>query len=151
MPLTRDQILSANDITIETVPVPEWGGEVCVKTLSGAERDHFEAVVIREDSDGKQRTDLENIRATLASMAICDDAGRPLFSQADVESLGRKNAAALDRVWTVAQRLSRISQEDIDELKKRSAAAAGSSSSAGCVSPSAAPAGSSSPSSTPAS
>ena len=35
MLLTRDAILAAADIQTETVPVPEWGGEVAVRPLTG--------------------------------------------------------------------------------------------------------------------
>jgi len=46
MLLTRDEILKAEDIQYETVPVPEWapGGTVRVKTLSGEERDERRGV-----------------------------------------------------------------------------------------------------------
>jgi hypothetical protein len=40
--LSRDDILNADDLTIETIAVPEWGGEVNVKTLTGAEKDKWE-------------------------------------------------------------------------------------------------------------
>ena len=41
-PLSKAKILAANDVTTETIDVPEWGGEVAIKTLSGVERDQFE-------------------------------------------------------------------------------------------------------------
>ena len=44
--LTRDQILQANDLVTETVEVPEWGGSVFVKSLTGVERDQFEAAIV---------------------------------------------------------------------------------------------------------
>ena len=43
MGLTRDQILAVSDIQTEEVHVPEWGGTVLVRGLTGAERDEFEA------------------------------------------------------------------------------------------------------------
>jgi hypothetical protein len=36
--LDRKSILDRNDSKIEEVPVPEWGGSVYVRVLSGAER-----------------------------------------------------------------------------------------------------------------
>jgi hypothetical protein len=38
----------------------------------------------------------------------------------DINTLGQKSAAALDRVYEVAARLSKISKEDVDELAKNS-------------------------------
>lgn len=113
--LTRDEILNAPDIKTEKVEVPEWGGEVLVRALSGAERDRFEASIISAHGK-KTRRDLRNIRAKLVALCVVDEQGRKLFSEADIEALGKKNAAALDRVFSVAQRLSAVSEDDVDEM-----------------------------------
>lgn len=117
--LTRDQILSAEDLKRETLDVPEWGGEVIVRSLTGAERDAFEDSVVRQR--GKTRElNLRNARARLVSLSLIDESGSRLFSDGDVEALGRKSAAALDRVFAAAQRLSGLTENDIDELAKNS-------------------------------
>jgi hypothetical protein len=117
--LTREQILAADDLKRETVPVPEWGGDVIVKSLTGAERDEFEDSVVRQR--GKSRElNLRNARARLVSLSLVDEAGSRLFSAGDVEQLGRKSAAALDRVFGAAQRLSGLTEQDVDELAKNS-------------------------------
>ena len=41
--LTRDEILESEDLATETVSVPEWGGSVIVRALTGTERDAYEA------------------------------------------------------------------------------------------------------------
>jgi hypothetical protein len=43
MTLTRDSILNAKDLKKELVKVPEWGGEVYVRCMTGSERDAFES------------------------------------------------------------------------------------------------------------
>lgn len=117
--LTRDQILSAADLKRETLDVPEWGGEVIVRSLTGAERDAFEDSVVKQR--GKTRElNLRNARARLVSLSLIDESGSRLFSDGDVEALGRKSAAALDRVFAAAQRLSGLTENDIDELAKNS-------------------------------
>ena len=118
--LKREQILSANDISIERVDVPEWGTDpddsfVFVKNMSGTERDAFEASVIQQRGK-KTQIDTENIRAKLASLTICDESGVRIFTDADVRALGKKSAIALNRVFLVAQRLSGIGEEAITEL-----------------------------------
>lgn len=115
--LKRDDILKARDIATELVKVPEWGGEVLVSGLSGSERDAFEEsiLVMRQK---KVTYDIQNIRAKLCSVGIKDEDGRRIFSDDDIEALGRKSAAALDRVFTAIQRLSALSSEDIDRLQK---------------------------------
>jgi superfamily II RNA helicase len=113
--LTRDDILQAKDIKIELVPTPGWGGEVYVKGLNGAERDKFEGSLIIMRGKDKQMN-MANIRAKLASMSICDEKGKRLFNENDVQALSQKSAAELQRVFAVAQRLSGISDEDVEEL-----------------------------------
>ena len=115
--LTRENILEVQDIQTELVNVPEWGKEsfVYVKGLTGAERDKFESslMVLR----GKSQTlNMANIRAKLASLTICDEDGKRLFTETDVQALSQKSASALQRVFVVAQKLSRIGDEDIEEL-----------------------------------
>jgi hypothetical protein len=105
--LGRDAILGASDINYETVEVPEWGGRVRVKSLTGKERDTFEAGIV--SADGK-RAELVNVRAKLVALTVVDEEGRRLFSEGDVEALGSKSAAALDRVFTAAQKLSALGQ-----------------------------------------
>ena len=113
--LTRDDILQAKDIKIELVPTPGWGGEVYVKGLNGAERDKFEGSLIIMRGKDKQMN-MANIRAKLASMSICDEKGKRLFNENDVQALSQKSASELQRVFAVAQKLSGISDEDVEEL-----------------------------------
>lgn len=116
-PLTRDQILQAQDIRIEKVEVPEWGGEVYVKTLTGQERDQLEAALMEYDNKGQpKRLKLDRLRSTLAVLAICDESGQRLFTSGDIQTLAGKSSAALDRVVSKAQELAAISPGDVDKL-----------------------------------
>ena len=120
--LSRDQILEASDADFEDVAVPEWGGTVRVRSLSGTERDQFESSLLVKR--GKQRdVSLVNARAKLVALVCVDDMGNRLFTDSDVVALGKKNAAALSRVYDVATRLSGLSDEDVDELEGNSEAA----------------------------
>lgn len=113
--LNREDILGADDILIEQVPVPEWGGDVFVKGMTGSERDLFESSVISVSSK-TEKVDMRDIRAKLCSKSICDEDGKKLFSTADVKELSQKSAVALQRVFLVAQRLSGITDDDVEEL-----------------------------------
>jgi len=117
MVLNREEILAADDIQIELVEVPEWGGSVYVKGMTGSERDHFEASLFDVGSDpGKDtKMNLANMRAKLCSMSLCDKEGKKLFALKDVKELTKKSAAALQRVFLKAQKLSGITEEDIKE------------------------------------
>jgi len=117
MLLSRDQILTAADGQSERVMVPEWGGEVIVRALTGAERDAFEAA-LTERRGRRVEVRLENVRARLVAMCAIDEQGGALFYPSDVELLGQKSAAALQRVFEVCQRLSGLTDQDVEELAK---------------------------------
>jgi hypothetical protein len=87
------------------------GGEVQVRTMTGTDRDAFEASLI-----GKEGR-LENVRARLVSLAVCDESGSRLFGDADVAPWVPKAPKALDRVFPVAQRLNGIGAEQVDQAK----------------------------------
>jgi hypothetical protein len=117
--LTRAEILEADDRRVESVDVPEWGGSVMVRSLTGTERDQYEATILSMRGTDVKVT-LANAHAKLVARACVDDAGTRLFTDDDVTGLGRKNAAALERVYTVAARLSGLSKSDVDEMVKNS-------------------------------
>ena len=117
--LTRAQILETQDLGREVVPVPEWGGSVVMRGLTGRERDAFEASIVRMQRGapgaGMERS-LQNIRARLVAMAAIDESGARLFEDRDVRALGEKSAAALDRLFDAARRLSGMSEADVKAI-----------------------------------
>lgn len=118
--LTREQILQSNDMRTETVKVPEWGGEVRIGTMSGAQRDAWEQSLV----GGKPgQVNLENARARLLVFCIVDDKGQPIFKLEDITQLGRKSAIAMERCARVAQRLNMMRDADVEDALKNSAAA----------------------------
>lgn len=120
--LSKDEILQAQDVLREEVAVPEWGGKVLVRGLTGAERDAFESTVVMSQNGRRTvRYNLANFRARLIAMTVIDpDSGARLFDDSDVLALGQKSAAALQRVFEVAQRLSGLSEQDVEDLTKNS-------------------------------
>ena len=115
--LTRDGILKHKDIATEQVEVPEWGGYVLVRGLTGRERDAFEEKMLERKRGKRSReVNLDNMRAKLTVLSVVDEAGALLFSEGDLDALGNKSAAALSRVFDVAQRLSGLRDEDLEEL-----------------------------------
>lgn len=128
MLLSKEQILAAADVRYEEVAVPEWGGSVRVRTMTGEQRDAYEQSLFagRAEDGGT----IANVRARLAAYSLVDEAGALLFTEAEVALLGAKSSAALDRVVEASRRVSALSQEDIDALGKPSpATAAGDSTS----------------------
>lgn len=116
--LSADDILGADDLKPEPVAVPEWGGSVLVRGMSGTERDRFESAMLADNMKGLAKDKaMENYRARLAGACMVDSDGKRLFrSDAEVKRLGTKNAQALTRVVEVASRLSGLTDSDVDEL-----------------------------------
>lgn len=113
--LGRDAILAATDYITRDVPVPEWGGTVRVKGLTGAERDQYEAWII--SGKGRDRdVNLKNARAKLVMMTIINDEGVRLFDEADIVALGRKSALAVQRVFDVASELAGLDEDAMKSL-----------------------------------
>lgn len=114
--LSKAQIFEADDKKTIEVSVPEWGGEVLIKTLSGKERDDFEASTVK-GKGANQQANFENFRARFVAQCVVDENGVRLFASShDVRFLGTKSVKALQRVFNAAQELNGMSQEDVDEL-----------------------------------
>lgn len=122
-PLTRDDILGAQDRTTEVVPVPEWGGTVTVRGLSGSERDAYQSGFYSfgpNDKGGMRVTAVnnQNMMARLVALSVIGPDGARLFRDADVVALGERSAVALERVNDVAMRLSGLEAQTMEALKE---------------------------------
>lgn len=116
--LSRDAILKAKDIKLEKIDTSEWFGAdtfVFVKGMTGTERDSFEASILTMKGK-KQEVNLANLRAKLAVRTLCDENGARLFTDADAEDLGQHNAAFLQKVFYVSQKLSGIGDDEVKEM-----------------------------------
>lgn len=118
--LSKDEILESHDLVTEDVDVPEWGGTVRIRTMTGAERDGFEASMLGKEGE-QQKMDYTNLRARLVSLTAVDERDVRMFEEKDVAFLGLKSAAALNRCFAVAQRLNGLSKEAVDSMAKNSA------------------------------
>lgn len=115
--LTRDDILRAVDQHTEVVDVPEWGGSLRVRGLNGRERDRYEQAMLVADKKGNIKPDMTDARARLVAASAINEDGSAMFSSKDdVMMLTMKSAAALDRVSSVCQVLSGLSDKDLDDL-----------------------------------
>lgn len=118
MLLKRDEILAANDMVFEDVEVPEWGGCVRVRLMSGAARAVFDAWAYA--SRGNQTEWMRRFRFLVCVLCIVDADGKLMFSEADVEILGDRSTDALSRVFRVAARLNKLLPEQVEDSVKNS-------------------------------
>lgn len=120
MSLSRDRLLSATTLPRESVAIPELDGTVIVQGLSGAQRDAFEASIFKQR--GKTRElQMQNLRARLVALCVVDATGARVFQDEDAAALGQTRADILDRIFGVAQHLSGLREQDVDELGQPSA------------------------------
>jgi len=108
--LDRKSIFKAVDIDIKEVSVPEWGGAICVRGLTARERDHFETSI-------GSTANLDNLRARLVVLSICDADGERIFKDSDAIELGKKNAQVVNRLFDIARSMSGMTDADVQDLE----------------------------------
>ncbi len=120
--LTREDILEAKDEVHQWVDIPEWGGSVVVKGMTGKQRGTFEAALTSTKTKDRQEN-WKRFRAAMLVMCCYDGDGpkaQRIFRKQDIELLNEKSAVPLDRLFQVAQDLSGYRKEDVDEMTKNS-------------------------------
>jgi hypothetical protein len=126
--LDRIALLQQDTLKIEKVELP-GRGIVHVREMTGKEKDIWEQSLMKQTKTGDSKnpvqyeTSLEDFRAKLAVVTVCNEQGELLFRPTDVELLNKRMSASnLDRIITVAQRLNRITEQDKEEMLKNSEA-----------------------------
>lgn len=114
--LSKDDILNADDRKTQVVDVPEWGGQVTIKEMSGFARDRFETSIMGKNGGAN----MQNIRSKLVIASVIDESGNLMFTEKDINKLSNKSGAALDRIYDAVQKLNKITDADVDELAKNS-------------------------------
>lgn len=112
----------------EKVDLPELAldGDVWVRASSGRERDAFEESLRIKKGKNKGEADLHNFRARLAVRCMEDEAGERLLTDDDADMLGELPISVLNRIMTVINRLSAITEEESEKLGNDSASEAAS-------------------------
>jgi len=108
--LDRAAILAAKDFATQPVSVPEWGGDIAVRTFDGATR----AQLLKPVKGGEMPPDwMERVIVATA----CDAAGKLLFTAADIPELSKKSAIILERIFTVAIELNGLAVDSVEAKK----------------------------------
>jgi hypothetical protein len=112
MAFTKEQILALDDLDKVSITIPEWGGTFLVSVMSGNERDKFEAAHIKNPG--------VDFRARMVVSTLCHEDGTKVFEDKDVALVSAKSAKVLDRVFTAAIEVNKVSKQDIEELAEKS-------------------------------
>lgn len=112
----RDTILNAPDLPEELVTVPEWGGvQLLVRGLTGKGRGIF------MEQAANKTIDLKRLQADLIIQTLFDPATKEsVFKPEDCEALNGKSGVVLDRIFTIAQRLSGMAPDALKAAEKNS-------------------------------
>ena len=114
--LTKEDVFKAKDLIIEKMDLPEWGGYLFIRVISGRERDQFEKSV----QNKKGEIEFTNFRSRFAALVLCDDEGNRIFQEVDIAELSKKSSAALDRILDKGMKINGMKQEDVEDLVKNS-------------------------------
>jgi hypothetical protein len=119
--LSRELLLQRDALKIERVELTR--GHVYVREMTGAEKDIWEQSMLKEQKakDGKvtYETTLEDFRAKLAVVTICDEDGNLILRPSDVKDLNKMiSASNIERVVEAAQKLNAITDKDREEILK---------------------------------
>lgn len=113
MSLSKAAIMSAKDVRLsDAVSVPEWGGDVHLKTLSGLERDAFE--------EGYSEQRMKAFRVRFLVLTLCDENGERLFGDDDVDVLGVKSSVVINRLFEKSWAHNALNPEAVEALGKDS-------------------------------
>lgn len=120
----RKRLMGANDTKVQPIEVPEWGGTYYVRVLSGTAREAFEEALAAE-----QR--MKNFRIRFLILALCDEQGSPILTDADTGMLGERNSVVLNRVFEQAWEINAFTKAAVDALGEGSPAVQSGDSSSG--------------------
>lgn len=111
--LTVGKILDSDDIKYEPLEIPEWGGKVLLKSLSGEERDKVERMA-RQFSAGE----IPGYSAEIAAMTVCDGNKKLLFTNAELPRLRKKSGAILRKIFDAVAKQNLLTPDAIQDAAK---------------------------------
>lgn len=92
--LSRDEILAKASATHPPIPVdvPEWGGQVYVRRMSVGDVANYHQRI--------QAADSAKVNAVALSLAVCDENGKQLCSEADLSWIDDLPSSAFQKIMT---------------------------------------------------
>ena len=114
----KSRIFEIDDIQSEVVPIEEWEDiPLEIRGMNGKERAGF---LKRTTADGGE-VSFEKFYPELLIATVYDpETGEKVFEPADRDHLNQKSGAALERIATVAQRLSGLGATDVEDAVGKS-------------------------------
>lgn len=112
----RDQILTADDLPRERIAVPEWGCDLWVRPLTLAERDQY----LSYYAETSEKREPVHLSAMLVRLAVVDELGERVFTEADFGAITQKSATVVDRLALRIQDVSGLRSTAKADAEKNS-------------------------------
>jgi len=106
--LTAMEILEVKDIEIVEVDVPEWGGIVRLRSLSGEEAAKFYEMF---------QADKTQASLKILALSAVDEGGNCLFSNEQIGDLKKKSLRAILRLQKEALRINGMTEDAEKQAK----------------------------------
>lgn len=118
---TRDMLLKPVERPSETVELPELGEgvSVIVTGMTARERSEFDQQFVSRKGEPMKKRIAEG-RERIVVACCRDEEGNRLLSQEDVSQLGKQSCAVIERIVNVAQRLSGMTKDELENAVKNS-------------------------------
>jgi hypothetical protein len=113
--LNKDTFFAAEDLKHEDVEVPQLGGAVRIRVMTGSARDAFNEYI---QSFGDEKRPASAINAALLVQTCIDESGAPMFAMDEIDMLRDKSAAALDVLALAAMRINGLGVTAADDAAK---------------------------------
>ena len=111
MSLTRDEILNNPPPLPEVkLDVPEWGGQVRIRTMKAKDRAQLEHMATQ------RKDDYRGLKERLVIMTVLNGDGGLMFTEADFTALGEQSSKVIDRIASVAMELNGMTDKDAEDL-----------------------------------
>lgn len=114
---TSTEINAIKDIEVRRVDnIPGWPEGVHIKTLTGNDLDRWEQAMI-----GARNAKIPapfNMRGLLLSMAICDAAGKRLYTDADAALIGSRSARAINYIYEAIEEMNYLGRKGVEDAEK---------------------------------
>jgi hypothetical protein len=113
----RDRIIAVDDLQREIVKIDQWNLEVEVRGMSGAAR----AAIVQDAADNNGSVNFQKMLPEIVSQCVYDpETGEQVFGPNDKDLIMSKSGAALEKISSVAMRLSGFGENAVDEAGKGS-------------------------------
>lgn len=116
MALSKDAIFAVKDSDSHEVDVPEWGGSILLRSMTGKQRNDYEHWATTQSKE--KVPDYRGIRERLIICCAVDENGDALFTESDLAKLAEKNSEVIDRLHTECRAICGMDEDSVEDAVK---------------------------------